>query len=118
MNIGDLPFLDSLVQGRSIKDAASAAGISERTAYRRLNCPEFTQLIDDAKRAHVEAVGTRLSSILTKSIETVASLMESDSDTVRLKASQLAFEMQQIIAGQLTVERRLSLLESEVLADE
>ena len=47
---GDLELLVALAKGSTRRDAARAAGISERTAYRRLADPQFRTQLDTLRQ--------------------------------------------------------------------
>ena len=63
---GDLPLQTALARGASVREAAREAGISERTAHRRLREPEFRaaieQLREQLRVRVVERLATNLAS--------------------------------------------------------
>lgn len=80
-------FVAALAGGLSVPAAAKAAGMSERTAYRRWARPEVRREVS-ALRAVVlqEAVG-RLTAGATRAAEVVLELLESQDEKVRLAAA-------------------------------
>lgn len=93
-------FVAALAGGMTVSEAAEAAGMAERTAYRRWAQPEVRREVA-ALRAVVlqEAIG-RLTVGSTRAAEVVLGLLESQDEKVRLAA-----------AGRL-VELRKSLVEA------
>jgi hypothetical protein len=80
-------FVAALAGGMSVPAAGRAAGLSERTAYRRWARPEVRREVS-ALRAVVlqEAVG-RLTAGATRAAEVVLELLESQDEKVRLAAA-------------------------------
>jgi hypothetical protein len=80
-------FVAALAGGMSVKAAGEAAGMSERTAYRRWARPEVRREVA-ALRAVVlqEAVG-RLTLGTTRAAEVVLGLLDSEDEKVRLAAA-------------------------------
>ena len=93
MKTSDQKFLDGIVDGKTVISAAKAAGISERTAYRKLASDEFNDALDAIRLAHTTTLASRASALARDSVNTIADLMQSSSDAIRLKASQLAYEI-------------------------
>lgn len=86
---GDDRLFRALVSGCHIENAAVAAGISERTAYRRLANREFRKQIDDARQSLRESILSRLADAGHDAIATLQELMqESDDDAIRVKAAK------------------------------
>ena len=84
---GDAALALALARGLSVRDAAKAAGLSERTAYRRAADSDFRQQVSRARADLVaEAVGI-LADQSTAAARTLADLLSSPSDTVRLRAA-------------------------------
>lgn len=85
---GDDALFRSLVSGAHVENAAQAAGVSERTAYRRLSDPGFRQRIDEARESLRKSMLAKLSDAAGDAVSTLWSLLESDDETVRLRASK------------------------------
>ena len=90
--MGDEKLFAALVSGCHIENAALAAGISERTAYRRLEDPEFRTRLDRSRRELRESILARLSDAGLDAISTLVDLLDSDDDNVRLKAAKTLLE--------------------------
>ncbi|TWU57676.1 hypothetical protein [Rubripirellula reticaptiva] len=86
---GDDRLFQALVSGCHIENAAVAAGISERTAYRRLANPEFRKQINEARQSLRESILARLADAGHDAIGTLNELMvSSEDDRVRFQAAK------------------------------
>jgi hypothetical protein len=97
---GDDKLLTALVSGCHIENAARSAGISERTAYRRLEDPEFRAKLEQSRKALRESILARLSDAGLDAISTLVDLLDSDDDNVRLKAAKTLLESLSKLNGQ------------------
>jgi hypothetical protein len=52
----DAALIAALLGGATVEDAAGTAGLSRRTAFRRLDDPTFRQALAEAKRARLARV--------------------------------------------------------------
>jgi hypothetical protein len=79
-----------LARGWSRSRSAAECQVSKTTVYRRLRDPAFVALVAE-KRAELvsQAVGI-LSAIAGKSAETLAGLLKSEDESVRMRAADLA----------------------------
>jgi hypothetical protein len=77
-----------LAQGKTNAEAAKAAGVSERTIYRRLAEPPFRRRVR-AIRAEMlrEAIG-RLAALRNDAIDALAGLLKGAKEQVRLRAAK------------------------------
>jgi hypothetical protein len=87
-------LLGALVEGATVAQAAKKAGLSERTAYRRLAEPEFRRDLAERRRQLVDAVSARLAAAGDSAIDTLLALKD-DPDvqpSVRLSAARCVLE--------------------------
>jgi HEAT repeat protein len=90
---GDDQLFRALVSGCHVENAAQLAGISERTAYRRLADPEFRLRLDTARQSLRESILARLADAGDDAVDTLWTLMrESDDDVIRLRAARAVLE--------------------------
>lgn len=90
---GDDRLFKALVSGCHVENAAKSAGISERTAYRRLADPEFKEKIDQARRSLRESILAKLADAGHDAIAVLMDLMHSAEDEVtRLKAAKAVLD--------------------------
>ena len=90
---GDDQLFQALVSGCHIENAASIAGISVRTAYRRLADPTFRSHLQDARQSLRESILAKLSDAGHDAVGTLWELMQSaDDEGVRLRAAKAVLD--------------------------
>ena len=100
-----------LAAGRTVREAAAAADVSERTAYRRLADPAFEARVRDLRAAMVgEALG-RLSANMGKAADMLVGLLDAADPGVRQRAAAKLIELGLRVREQLDLEGRLRNLE-------
>jgi hypothetical protein len=76
----------ALAAGQTVRDAAAAAGVSERTATRRLTDPGFRKRVAALRAELVQAAVARLQSSVGQAVDTLAAVAKEgkkDGDRVR-----------------------------------
>src|SRR5262245_40721558 len=101
----------ALACGRSVKEAAASASVSERTAWRWLAKPEFKAQVDKARAELLEGALGKLSGMLAAGAGVLARLLASGSDGIRLGAVRLLFETVTKWKEVVDHEQRLAALE-------
>lgn len=88
--ISDEQIIAAILNNRTLKDAAAAAGISERALYDRMNDGDFQALYKAAKADLIRAAVFNLNSKLQEAIDTVAEIMADPDNNaaIRLQAAQ------------------------------
>jgi hypothetical protein len=107
----DERLLAALAGGQTVAEAAGAAGVSVRTAYRRIRRQEFQVQLSEARH---EILQTALGRLLNASEEAVAalrSLIENGPPTVRLAAARAVLELGPRYREHLEFDSRLSRVE-------
>ena len=90
---GDDQLFQALVSGCHIENAAAVAGISVRTAYRRLADPTFNGQLQDARQSLRESILAKLSDAGHDAVGTLWELMQSaDDEGVRLRAAKAVLD--------------------------
>ena len=90
---GDDRLFKAMVSGCHVENAAKSAGISERTAYRRLADPEFKEKIDQARRSLRESILAKLADAGHDAIAVLMELMHSaEEEGTRLKAAKAVLD--------------------------
>ncbi len=98
---GDDRLFRALVSGCHIENAAVAAGVSERTAYRRLADPDFRKQLDDARQSLRQSILAKLSDAGHDAIAVLVELAHgSEDDAIRLKAAKA------LVDSLLTMQRQ------------
>ena len=102
---GDDRLFQALVSGCHVENAAVIAGVSERTAYRRLADPEFRNQLAQARQSLRESILARLADSGHDAIATLSALMhDSENEAIRLKAAKT------LLDALLTIQRTESIL--------
>jgi hypothetical protein len=60
-NARDRPLLEALLDGLNVKEAAARAGVSERTAYRRMADARFREQLSASRQAVIAGIVGKLS---------------------------------------------------------
>ena len=90
MAVPDEKLIAALLNHGTIKQAAAAAGVSERTMYDRMNSGDFKELYKAAKADLIRGAVFSLNGKLQEAIDTIAGIMadESTNAAIRLQAAQ------------------------------
>ncbi len=108
-------LLVALACGATIEQAAAKCGISERTAYRRLERPEFRQQIQSLKAEMVQRAAAALTAAAMEGVKTLLELMKaSNTGPVRLGAARSVIELGAKLRELAELEERIKLLEERV----
>lgn len=88
--VSDEQIIAALLNNKTLKTAAAAAGISERAIYDRMNDGDFQALYKAAKADLIRAAVFNLNSKLQEAIDTVAEIMadQDNNAAIRLQAAQ------------------------------
>ncbi|QDV57209.1 hypothetical protein [Rosistilla oblonga] len=104
---GDDRLFRALVSGCHVENAAVVAGISERTAYRRLADPEFRKQLDEARQSLRESILSKLADAGHDAIGVLMDLAHgSDDDAIRLKAAKALIDALLTTQRQQTAPKR------------
>jgi hypothetical protein len=101
-----------LAAGRTVTESAEAAGIGERTAYRRLEDPAFRRLVSELRRQMVDVIVGRLVDASTRAVKTLNDLLTAESESVRLGAARSILELGTKFRQLNELEERISELEA------
>jgi len=104
----------ALARGDTVSVAATAAGVSEATAYRRLREPEFRTQLNEARSAMVERAVARLADAATAAADTLRVLLSSDSDFAKLAAARSILELGVKLREHQDLGERVAALESRL----
>ncbi|HEX4150342.1 MAG TPA: helix-turn-helix domain-containing protein [Pirellulales bacterium] len=105
-----------LAAGATVADAARRVGISERTAWRRLQDPAFKARVAQTRRdAFVQAIGV-LQSASVKAAKTLRDLLVDESAGIRLRSAVAVLETASRLGELVELGERLAALESRQAA--
>jgi hypothetical protein len=90
---GGQQFVVAMACGKTVRDAAREAGITERSAHRRLKNPEVLRCISELRgQAVAEALG-KLTAGMSAAADVLIDLLRSKHDWIRLGAARALLEV-------------------------
>lgn len=105
-------LISALASGKTRLDAATLAGVSDRTAYRRLTDTAFRQRVTQARAEVAGQIAGRLVTVGVSAVEYLVDLAENArSEAVRLGAARAALELALRWRQADDLERRIARLE-------
>ena len=107
-----------LACGKTVRDAATATGVAERTAHRRQSEPEFRAKVADLRAGMVSAAAGRLADGMTAAANVLREQLGSADEHLRHKSAVKLIELGVKVAELTDLERRLSELEALAEVDE
>lgn len=113
--ISDEQIIAALLDHGTIRAAAQAAGISERTLYDRMNKGEFQALYKAAKADLIRAAVLNINRQLQAAIDTVVEVMQDPDNNaaVRLQAAQTILNNAGKFAQRLQLDETSVLIQQE-----
>ncbi len=114
---GDGRLALALAAGASIREAADEAGMSHRTAYRRLTAPKFRLTVQSARDQMFEGALGLLAAISVKAVQALERLLNSESLNVQLGAARAILGIGQQLSERVDVDSRLRALEEKSNAE-
>jgi hypothetical protein len=112
----DERLLMALACGATVEAAALSAGVSKRTAYRRLDDPAFVRRLQALRSDMLGRTSGMLTAAGGEGVKTLLSLMrETAPPSVRLGAAKAVLEIGMKVREQAELEQRLCALEQQML---
>src|SRR5258708_14654971 len=109
----DLRLQTALACGATVEQAAAKSGLSESTAYRRLNDPAFVKQLQTMKAEMVQRTAAALTAAAMEGVKTLMELMKPpNTGPTRLGAAKAVLEMGVKLRELAELEGRLSALEA------
>lgn len=84
----DAVVVATLAAGGTKREAAAAAGVGERTVYRRMSDPNFRQQVAEARAQLAAEVVTRAAGLAGRAMDTLADLLGDGNAHIRLGAAR------------------------------
>lgn len=112
----DEMLMAALAAGKTVRDAAAEAGVSDRTVFRRLEQVDFRQRVADMRARMVEAAAGRLADAAGAACARLKSLLEAESESVQLGAARTILEQTVRLRELLEIESRLKKLEEQCVS--
>src|SRR5262245_2895541 len=108
-------LLVALSCGMTVENAALKAGVSPRTAHRRLSDPVFVSRLDAMRKEMLERTAAMLSAVGPEAVKTLRDLLDNaNGGAVRLGAARALLEMGVRLRDLVSVEARLAALEQRL----
>ena len=115
----DPALIAALAGGATVQDAARQAGVSERTAHRRLDDAAFQQEVFAARAALITGAVCKLAAASTEAADTLRALLAADTPpAVRLGACRAILELGTKRRESEEHEARIRALEEHLAAAE
>jgi hypothetical protein len=108
----------ALAAGLTIEAAAERAGVSPRTAYRRLADPAFLGRVTALRDGMVERAVGRMAEGMADAADTLRQLLGAQAESVRLGAARSILELTPRLWESLDVGERLAALEGRLTREE
>jgi hypothetical protein len=83
----------ALASGKTIREAAADAGVSERTAHRRAADPAFRERVSGLRAGMVSAAAGKLADGMTQAATVLLGLMADPDPAIRFKAAAKVIEL-------------------------
>jgi hypothetical protein len=113
-----LPAALALAMGRSVKEAADAAGVDPKTVYRWRSGKQFKVKVRQLRQEVIDTALGKLLSSLTAACDTLTELLgPGHQEGTRLRAAVALLEMASKYHGEVDVSARLAELERQVSDD-
>jgi len=110
--------ITALLSERTTRDAAKAAGVSEKTLYQWLNEPAFRAALREAEKSILDDVTRRLSAGASLALDTLKKLVQSARhESTKLRASVAWLELSLKYRDMHDIEERLTALEAAINGD-
>src|SRR5690242_13012577 len=107
-------LLAALAAGTPVDEAAVAAGVSRRTAYRRLADPVFAQRLARARDELISNALGELVDCASHAVATLRGLLDAGDERVRLAAAKATLEQLLRLRETLALSQRLATLERAI----
>ncbi len=115
---GDDALVLALARGQTYRDAATEAGLSEKTAQRRVQEPAFRQAVANARTLlFAQAVG-QLADAAVEAVVTLRTLLAAQSESVQLGAARAILEAGPRLRESEELAARISALEAALARDD
>ena len=109
-------LLAGIVDGHTVGDAAVAAGVSRRTAFRLLARPDVAERLEQLQRQTIGHAHSRLSALIDPAADALGDVLTAESGpTARVQAARAVFSQALAFKQAGELENRIAALEAAVL---
>lgn len=118
LNARQRRFVAALVANATVRDAAAAAEIGERTAWRYLQQPAVKEALSERQDVVLAHVSRRLATEMGAALDVLGSIMRdrAASDAARVSAARAVLDSGLKLAELVSLAERVTLLEERVTA--
>jgi hypothetical protein len=109
---GETALALALAGGQTVRDAAAAAGLGERTATRRVADPEFRLRVAELRAEMVARATGQLADGMAAAVATLRRLLDAKSESIQLGAARTLLELGQKLRESVELEGRLAAVEA------
>jgi hypothetical protein len=107
-----------IAAGTTFREAALAAGLSERTVHRRMADSEFRRRVYELRAAMVDRATGQMAHSVVAAAETLRSLLAARAEVVRLGAARSLIDLAVRLREHIDFEQRLQALEQRLANNE
>ena len=111
-------LVTALAAGQTVTEAARRAGLSERTAYRRLAEPDMQRRVREVRAATFARTLGLLSDATAAAVETLVRNLDAVQPAVQVRAAVAVLEQATKLRAGDELERHVAELEAAVAAEE
>jgi len=109
-------LVGALAGGATREQAAAAAGVGERTVYRRLGDPAFTARVAEARARILDDVLTKTAELAGKAVDRLGTLLDVDAPAVQLGAARAILTVAGDYGERAELAERVAALEAVLKA--
>lgn len=113
---GDDVLVGALASGATRAEAAEAAGVGDRTVYRRLSDPNFAARVQTARARILDDTLTRTAELAGRAVDKLGQLLEADSPAVQLGAARTILTTAAEFGERAELAERVAALEAVLKA--
>lgn len=113
---GDDVLVGALAAGATRAEAAEAAGVGQRTVYRRLGDPAFAARVQDARARILDDVLTRTAELAGRAVDKLGDLLDAESPAVQLGACRVILTTAAEFGERAELAERVAALEAVLKA--
>ncbi|MSR54227.1 MAG: hypothetical protein EXS09_13180 [Gemmataceae bacterium] len=107
-------LLHGLVSGKSVAQAAEAAGVSLKTAYRQLNKPEFRERLNQLRGYMLAGATSRMANGMDHAVDALFTLLNDENSSIRIRASRAIIGLGLKMRDAVETNERLTEVEREL----
>ncbi|MDB5311993.1 MAG: hypothetical protein JWO38_6195 [Gemmataceae bacterium] len=113
----DEMLAEGLATGKTVVEAARAAGVSERTAYRRMKDPAIQARVNEVRAAVLATAYSKLNDGLLSACDHLNQLVGHDNPHVQIRAAKTVIQLTLKVRADVDFGERLFRLEEETARD-